>query len=75
MVVVAARVAVAGVVFVLIVASVVMPLPGGWRFWRVLRVTMIVVVMGMVVIVGHQSASGWGSAMCSSMSASTPETC
>jgi hypothetical protein len=38
-------------------------------------VPMIVVVMGMVVTVGHQSASGWGSAMCSSMSASTPETC
>ena len=67
--VVTARVAVAGVVIV------VMALPGGWRCPRVVRVPMIVVVMGMVVVMGHQSASGWGSAMCSSMSASIPETC
>lgn len=57
------------------VAIIVIP---GWNglccCCRVL-VPMIVVVMGMVMIVGHQSASEWGSAMCSSMSASTPETC
>jgi hypothetical protein len=40
-----------------------------------MRVPVIAVVMGMVVVVGHQSVSEWGSAMCSSMSASTPETC
>ena len=52
--VVTARMAVAGVV---IVVAVVMSLLRGWYFRCVVRVPMIVVVMGMVVIVGHQSAS------------------
>lgn len=42
-------------------------------FRRVVLASMIVAVMGMVVV--HQSVSECGSAMCSSMSASTPETC
>jgi hypothetical protein len=47
----------------------------GWCFRSAVRVPMTVVIMGKVMVAGHQSASGCGSAMCSSMSASTPETC
>lgn len=39
-------------------------------------VVIVVVVMTVViVVVRHQSVSECGSAMCASMSASTPETC
>ena len=55
------------------VMIVVVPWSSGWCFRRGMRVPMIVLVM--VMVEGHQSASGWASAMCSSMSASTPETC
>ena len=77
--VVAASVAVAGVVGVAAVAAVaavaitVVLWSRRCCFRRVVLASMIVAVMGMVVV--HQSVSECGSAMCSSMSASTPETC